>query len=194
MHEHALKPVRADPHHVAAPRFIQRRDGLRRGLPRERRGKGQVEFLADHRAAAQQLHRLLRQQLEAVRQERAGLTRRLQIGDGQRLDAPAVSVRDQGAGFEQSVQHGRRHERAAARQFPHDIDGLVRQRTGHGFGELADLGGRERRQPQVCLRVEAAQRGDPRGSSSERRGHDQQHVATGCDPAPSATCPIVRAA
>ncbi len=158
VHKHALKTVGPDPHHVANSGLVQCGDRLRRRLTGKRGGEGQVELLANHGAAAQQLHRLGRQQLQAMGQEGTCLTRGLQVGDGQRFHTPAVSIRHQRAGFEESVQHGRSHERAAARQFPDHVDGFVGQRAGHRLRQLPNLRRRKRAQSQVGLCVQTAER------------------------------------
>ena len=136
--------------------FVQCGDRLRGCLTRERGGEGQIELLANHGAAAQQLHRLGRQQFEAMGQEGTDLARGLQVGDGQRFDSPAVSVRHQRAGFEEPVQHGRGHERAPLRQFSHNVDRFVGQRAGHRLRQLANFRRRKRAQSQVRLCIQSA--------------------------------------
>ena len=76
----------------------------------------------------------------------------------------ATSARDSN----ESVQHGRRHERAAARQLPHHVDRFVGQRAGHRLGQLANLGRRKRRPIASGPACPSGAADGPGGSSSER--------------------------
>jgi hypothetical protein len=77
------------------------------------------------------------------------MVRRLQVGGRPRFEPPALPIGDKASRFEQSAEYGRRHERTSVGRLRHDFNNLGRHRPGHRFDELANIIGREFRQPEM---------------------------------------------
>ena len=155
--------------------LLQSGDGLRRLLPDKFRRQRQIEFLAQHGPHHQQVDGGLRQEFDAAGEESAGPTRGVQIGHGQRLDAPAVRLRHQGPRFHHAAQHGGGHERAAVRPGNNRIDRRLGQRPGHRLRQPAHVVRFEEGQPQVERRTNAAE-DVVRGDFLRTEGGHHEHV------------------
>lgn len=172
--EHAAVAARLQPHHLAPPAELDRLDRLARRHLRQRRGRLEIERLAEHRADGQQPLRGRGEPLQPAREERRRPAPRLRLGQERAIDLPPRRRGQQRAALDQPVEHGRGHERDPLGQLGHHGDDVVRQRTGHRLDHAAQLAPAERGERDVRLHRDAPERVVRLDLLGPERGHQQR--------------------